>query len=94
MLFIFLFSLQEQNPVETGFKSPLVPWLPALALFFNIYLMIELSKLTWIRFAIWLALGKEQHNSIFKISTLLGLLISIMTLISYMDIIIQIIIII
>ncbi|XP_012558865.2 cationic amino acid transporter 2 isoform X1 [Hydra vulgaris] len=40
-----------------SFRVPLVPWIPVLALFFNIYLMSMLSVLTWIRFVVWLAIG-------------------------------------
>ena len=46
-----------QNPQILHFKVPLVPWLPVVALFFNIFLLYGLNKLTWVRFAVWMILG-------------------------------------
>lgn len=39
-------------------QVPLVPLLPALSIFINIYLMIMLDYYTWIRFGIWMLLGE------------------------------------
>jgi basic amino acid/polyamine antiporter, APA family len=39
------------------FRAPWVPLSPILSIVSCIYLMIQLPKLTWIRFGIWLALG-------------------------------------
>ena len=39
------------------FRTPFVPLVPLLAVVMCGYLMIELPLLTWIRFAIWLAIG-------------------------------------
>ena len=50
-------SFQPQNPQELYFKVPFLPWLPFLSLFFNIYLMLSLNHLTWVRFGIWMAVG-------------------------------------
>ena len=50
--------LQPQNKNELPFKAPLVPILPLLSIFINIYLMLELSILTWVRFGLWMFLGK------------------------------------
>jgi len=36
---------------------PLVPWLPGISILINIYLMIKLDILTWVRFSIWIAIG-------------------------------------
>lgn len=49
---------QPQNKQQLYFKVPLLPWLPFLSMFFNIYLMVSLNKLTWLRFAIWMVVGK------------------------------------
>lgn len=39
------------------FKVPLVPFFPLFSIFINTYLMCQLEYQTWIRFAIWLAIG-------------------------------------
>ena len=49
---------QPENKQDLYFKAPLVPWLPFLSMFFNVYLMVSLNKLTWLRFAIWMTIGK------------------------------------
>ncbi|MDD8020218.1 MAG: amino acid permease [Acidobacteriota bacterium] len=46
-----------QPQLERKFKTPLVPFTPLVTIFFCFYLMIGLTKVTWLRFAIWLALG-------------------------------------
>ena len=40
------------------YQVPLVPYLPALSIFVNIAMMLQLNYLTWIRLVIWLAVGK------------------------------------
>lgn len=39
-------------------QVPLVPIVPALSVFINLYLMLVLDVYTWIRFGVWLAIGK------------------------------------
>lgn len=40
------------------FKVPLVPLLPMLTICINVFLMVRLSRLTWIRFSIWMGIGE------------------------------------
>ena len=54
---IIMISLQPQNTSKISFKAPFVPALPILAIFFNVFLMLKLSRLTWIRFGVWMGLG-------------------------------------
>ena len=54
---IIVICLQPQNTKEISFKAPFVPALPILAIFFNVLLMLKLSRLTWIRFGVWMGLG-------------------------------------
>ncbi len=53
---IFL-SLQPQSERVLVFRTPFVPFLPITAFFCNIYLMLELRKLTWLRMLVWLFIG-------------------------------------
>ncbi|HEY0351480.1 MAG TPA: amino acid permease C-terminal domain-containing protein, partial [Gemmatimonadales bacterium] len=39
------------------FRAPLVPLTPLISIVTCLYLMLQLPKLTWIRFGIWLVLG-------------------------------------
>jgi amino acid transporter len=45
------------NELENIFLTPYVPWLPIFSIFCNIYLMLKLSFITWIRFCIWMIIG-------------------------------------
>ena len=51
---------QPQNQMKLYFTTPFVPYLPILSAFFNIFLMFKLTKATWIRFVVWLAVGKDE----------------------------------
>jgi len=54
------FSKRKQNisnELENIFLTPYVPWLPIISIFCNIYLMLKLSWITWIRFIVWMIIG-------------------------------------
>ena len=48
---------QPVQDVELSFKVPLVPLLPCCSIFINLYLMLQLDRFTWIRFAVWMLIG-------------------------------------
>ncbi|XP_054164905.1 high affinity cationic amino acid transporter 1-like isoform X2 [Oppia nitens] len=48
---------QPSSAKRISFQVPLVPWIPFLSVFVNFYLMLKLSRMTWIRFAVWMFIG-------------------------------------
>ncbi|KAL6060868.1 hypothetical protein STEG23_006427 [Scotinomys teguina] len=48
---------QPESKTKLSFKVPLVPILPILSIFVNVYLMMQLDQGTWIRFAVWMLIG-------------------------------------
>ncbi|XP_018410976.1 PREDICTED: high affinity cationic amino acid transporter 1 [Nanorana parkeri] len=48
---------QPESKTKLSFKVPFLPVLPILSIFVNVYLMMQLDKGTWIRFAIWMVIG-------------------------------------
>lgn len=59
-ILIALMIVIARQPIlndELSFKVPLVPWIPCLSVLINLYLMFQLDLATWIRFAIWAAIG-------------------------------------
>ncbi|KAM6985177.1 high affinity cationic amino acid transporter 1 [Aplochiton taeniatus] len=57
MLLTFIVWRQPESRTMLSFKVPFLPFLPVVSMFVNVYLMMQLDRGTWIRFAIWMALG-------------------------------------
>ncbi|KAK2846714.1 hypothetical protein Q5P01_009713 [Channa striata] len=57
VILIFIVWRQPQSKDKLAFKVPLLPFIPVTSMFVNVYLMMQLSKGTWVRFAIWMVLG-------------------------------------
>eukprot|EP00164_Ancoracysta_twista_P002878 GFYU01003832.1.p2 GENE.GFYU01003832.1~~GFYU01003832.1.p2 ORF type:complete len:165 (+),score=46.89 GFYU01003832.1:1-495(+) len=53
----FFLNLLPQNHDGAEFMCPFVPFLPAVSMFINIYLLLCLSVWTWVRFGVWLVIG-------------------------------------
>ena len=50
--------LRRTRPdLPRGFRTPLVPLIPILAILTSLWLMLNLTAITWVRFGIWMALG-------------------------------------
>ncbi|KAI1297919.1 Cationic amino acid transporter 3 [Halotydeus destructor] len=52
---------QPQTSVTLPFRVPWLPAIPLCSIFCNIYLMLQLSRPTWIRFSVWLLLGFAMY---------------------------------
>ncbi|KAF5286541.1 hypothetical protein FQR65_LT12545 [Abscondita terminalis] len=57
ILLLIIIAIQPKTSRKLTFSVPFVPWLPALSIFINIYLMTTLDPATWIRFVVWIAVG-------------------------------------
>lgn len=50
--------LRRARPdIERGFRAPWVPALPIVSIIACVWLMLNLTGLTWIRFGVWMAIG-------------------------------------
>ncbi|CAJ0916840.1 unnamed protein product, partial [Mesorhabditis belari] len=50
-------SLHKQSTLVLPFQVPLVPFLPALSLFLNTFMLLNLPYLAWVRFGVWIGIG-------------------------------------
>lgn len=58
VLLVIIILQQPENPKRLPYMAPCVPFVPVSAMLVNIYLMLKLSAITWIRFSIWCIVGK------------------------------------
>lgn len=52
-----LLALPSKSPEGLAFTCPLMPWTPLASMAINLYLLMSLSPLTWVRFAVWCVIG-------------------------------------
>lgn len=50
--------LRRSRPdLDRAFRTPLVPWVPALSVLASLWLMLNLPGETWLRFGVWMVIG-------------------------------------
>ncbi|MFI5720952.1 amino acid permease [Nocardia sp. NPDC051750] len=65
--------LRRTRPdLPRGFRVPLVPYVPILAVLACLWLMVNLSVETWLRFVVWMALGLVMYFAYGRRHALLG----------------------
>lgn len=65
--------LRRTRPdLPRGFRVPFVPWVPILAVLACLWLMVNLSVETWLRFAVWMLLGLVMYFAYGRRHSLLG----------------------
>uniref|UniRef100_A0A8D2ZNZ6 Cationic amino acid transporter C-terminal domain-containing protein n=1 Tax=Scophthalmus maximus TaxID=52904 RepID=A0A8D2ZNZ6_SCOMX len=62
LMLCFIVCRQPQSKAKLAFKVPLLPFVPIISMFINVYLMMQLDRGTWLRFAIWMALGTLAND--------------------------------
>lgn len=56
---VVVMQLQPTNNARFPFKVPCVPVLPIASVVVNLFLLFKLSIWTWVRFGVWMILGKN-----------------------------------
>ncbi|MFC4000385.1 amino acid permease [Prauserella oleivorans] len=65
--------LRRKRPdLPRGFRVPFVPLIPILAIAVCLWLMLNLTVLTWLRFLVWMALGVVIYFAYSRRNSLLG----------------------
>ncbi|XP_061575728.1 high affinity cationic amino acid transporter 1-like isoform X2 [Cololabis saira] len=57
LILVVIVLRQPQSKAKLAFKVPLLPFIPVISMFVNVYLMMQLDRGTWLRFAIWMFIG-------------------------------------
>ncbi|XP_035998972.1 high affinity cationic amino acid transporter 1 isoform X1 [Fundulus heteroclitus] len=57
LVLVFIIWRQPESKTKLSFKVPLLPFIPVVSMFVNVYLMMQLDRGTWVRFSIWMAIG-------------------------------------
>ncbi|KAJ7997580.1 hypothetical protein DPEC_G00230470 [Dallia pectoralis] len=57
LLLTIIIWRQPESKTKLSFKVPMLPFIPVVSMFVNVYLMMQLDRGTWVRFAIWMSLG-------------------------------------
>lgn len=57
LILLLAISVQPRENANSTFTVPLVPLIPGISIFINVYLMLQLDIYTWIRFGVWMVIG-------------------------------------
>ncbi|XP_044631673.2 cationic amino acid transporter 4-like isoform X3 [Equus asinus] len=57
LLSLLVLGAHQQQHREDTFQVPMVPLTPALSILLNIFLMLQMNYLTWLRLSVWLLIG-------------------------------------
>lgn len=72
LVLVVVIIKQPRNRVRLNFSTPFVPVLPLASIMINIYLMITLQPATWVRFAVWMSLGRRSLHTYLSTSLLIS----------------------
>ncbi|XP_038061454.1 cationic amino acid transporter 2-like isoform X1 [Patiria miniata] len=57
VILLIVIARQPQSNAVLAFKVPMVPLIPATSLFINIYLLVQIDRLTWVRYLTCMCVG-------------------------------------
>lgn len=57
ILILILISRQPTAQRTKSFSVPFIPWLPGISIIINLYLMMKLDYMTWVKYTGWVAIG-------------------------------------
>ncbi|XP_046678717.1 cationic amino acid transporter 2-like isoform X2 [Homalodisca vitripennis] len=60
---ILIMCCQPKNRERLSFNVPMLPLIPCISIFVNLYLMAKLDRHTWMRFLFWLVIGMMIYTS-------------------------------
>ena len=64
MSMVIIWCQPQVSNINT-FKIPLVPFIPLLSVFLNVYMITTLGPATWVRFIVWFIIGNILKNASF-----------------------------